>query len=426
MNHDILKAVIYDQHDVISQTRIVHRRYTLDPQANYVVTGLRRAGKSTLLYDMAQRLVARGVSWDRIIYVGFEDERLAEFTQQDFNDILLVQQELSTEPGYFFLDEVQNVTGWEKFARRLADSGRRVYITGSNATMLSGQIASTLGGRYLIKQISPYRFDEYLDAQGQSHSKRDLLATRQVGSILRHFEQFYQQGGFPESLRYESPRTYVESVYQKVLLGDVAARNSIRNVQLLRIMMKKIAETVCNTLSASSLHGTLKALGLSCSKDTLIAYLDYVKEAYLLFSITNTVAKFVEREGNPKYYFSDNGLLNLFLFDRDTALLENEVAIALRDVYGDDLHYLESPKTGIDIDFYVPSAHLAVQVAYSIEGAARTREVENLVRLSRVQDDIERFLILTKQEEETIEIEGIAIEVIPVWKYLLKEYSLQG
>lgn len=420
MNHDLLKSIIFDQQDVIRNARIIPRRYQLESEANYVITGLRRAGKSTLLYDVARKLAKRGVDWSRIIYVPFEDERLSEFSLDDFNDILLVQHELSAEPGYFFLDEVQNIPGWEKFARRLADSNRRVFITGSNATMLSGEIASTLGGRYLIQQVTPYRLNEYLDARDISHTSRDLLATESLGRILSGFDAYFHNGGFPESLRYSSPRLYVESVYQKVLLGDIVARNGIRNPQAIRLMMKKIAETVCSELSFSSLHSMLKSIGFSAGKNTIIEYVSYAQEAYLLFTVSNAVAKFVEREGSPKYYFSDNGLLNLFLTDKDTALLENEVAVALRDVYPDELCYLKSARNGIDIDFYLPQQSTAIQVAYSIAGEARKREVENLVKLARVQPGIKRLLIVTKEEEETIEREDCVIEVIPVWKYLLQ------
>lgn len=421
MNHDVLKAVIFDQQEVIRDAIIVPRRYSLDPNANYAVTGLRRAGKSTLLYKVARDLVDSGVSWDRIIYVNFEDERLSEFSASDFNDIVLVQRELSDEEGYFFLDEPQNIPGWEKFARRLADSGKRVYITGSNAKMLSDEIATTLGGRFLVCHVTPYRFDEYLDAVGQPHDARALLTASQMGAIMGQFDKFYRFGGFPESLSYASPREYVESVYQKVLLGDIAARRGVRNVPALRVLMKKVAETVRGEVSFTTLHGMLAAVGYKLSKDAVISYVGYAEEAYLLFEVRNAVAKFVEREGSPEYYFCDNGLLNLFLRDKDTALLENEVAVALRDKYGEDLFFLKSPKTGIDVDFYVPEEGLAVQVAYSIAGQARTREVESLVRLARVQEDMRRLVIVTKQEEETIEQDGVSIEVVPAWKWLLRE-----
>lgn len=421
MNHEVLKSVIFDQREIIQNARIVPRRYTFDSQANYVVTGLRRAGKSTLLYKIVRDLVESGVDWNRIIYINFEDERLAEFSIGDFNDILSVHSELSTQPGYYFFDEIQNVNGWEKFARRLADAGERVWITGSNAKMLSSQIATTLGGRYLVKHVTPYRFDEYLDASGIAHDSNALYSTKAKGSIAGAFDAFYQHGGFPESLRYDSSREYVESVYQKVLLGDIAARNNVRNPDALRVLMKKVAETVCNETSATALHGMLNALGYKISKATLLDYLAMARESYLLFEVTNVVAKFVEREGNPKRYFSDNGLLNLFLIGKEPALLENEVAVAMLDAFGEGLHYLKSPKNGIDVDFYAPEQGLAVQVAYSLSDSAKPREVGNLVKLANISDSALRLLIVTKEEERVIEEDGKRIEIKPAWKFLLQD-----
>ena len=423
MNHEILKNVIFDQHEVIRSASIVPRRYTFDPQANYVVTGLRRAGKSTLLYKIARDLVRSGADWNQIIYINFEDERLAEFRIGDFNDILATQSELSPQRGYFFFDEIQNISGWEKFARRLADAGERVWITGSNAKMLSSQIATTLGGRYLIKHVTPYRFDEFLDASKISHNAEALYSTRGKGAIAGAFDAFYQNGGFPESLRYASTREYVESVYQKVLLGDVAARNGVRNPDALRVLMKKVAETVCNETSATMLHGMLNALGYKVSKGTLVDYLAMARESYLLFDVKNAVTKFVEREGNPKRYFSDNGLLSLFLVGKEPALLENEVAVAMRDAFGDGLHYLKSPKNGIDVDFYVPEQGLAVQVAYALSESAQPREVNSLVKLARIDESAQRLIIVTKEEEGEIAKDGMRIEVKPAWKFLLQDLA---
>ena len=189
--------------------------------------------------------------------------------------------------------------------------------------------------------------------------------------------------------------------------------------------MKKIAETVCSEVSLSALHGMLKAIGLSVGKSAVIDYVAYAKEAYLLFDVRNAVAKFVDREGNPRYYFADNGLLGLFLHDKDSALLENQVAIALRDTYGDGLSYVKSATTGIDVDFYIAEEGLAVQVAVSIEGGARKRELESLAKLAAVQKDVTRLVVVTRQEEETLEMDGAAIEVVPAWKFLLRLANLR-
>lgn len=374
-----------------------------------------------MLYKVALDLVSSGVDWTRIIYVNFEDERLAEFAIEDFNDIVLVQRELSQERGFFFFDEIQNVSGWEKFVRRLADAGERVYITGSNAKMLGSQMETTLGGRYLTKHVSPYRFGEYLDATGQPYDDPAFYSTSGAGAIAARFESFCENGGFPESLRYAVPREYVESVYQKVLLGDIVARNNVRNPQLMRVLVKKIAETVGNEMSFSSLHSMLKGIGFSASKDTVIDYIALASEAYLLFNINNAVAKFVEREGNPKYYFSDNGLISLFLDRSNSALLENEIAVALHDTFGDSVHYLKSRTTGIDVDFYVPEAGMAVQVAHSLSDSARIREVGNLVKLAKVDENAQRLLIVTQSDEGNINKDAVSIEVKPAWKFVLQD-----
>jgi len=239
------------------------------------------------------------------------------------------------------------------------------------------------------------------------------------------FDSFYTYGGFPESLRYEAPREYVESVYQKVLLGDVVARNNVRNPQAMRVLVKKVAETVHNEASFSSLHGMLKGIGYGLSKAALIEYLGMIEEAYLLFVVKNATAKFVEREGSPKYYFSDNGLLNLFLVNKEPVLLENEIAVAMHDVYGDALCYLKSAKNGIDVDFYVPERGLAVQVAYSLSESARSREIDNLVKLAKVDDAVNRLVIVTKEDEGDLDVEGAHIEVIPAWKFILRDLYSQ-
>ena len=329
MNHDILKTVIADQWERIQYAGIVPREYAFEPNANYVLTGLRRAGKSTLLYAVCQDLIRAGTALEQIIFVNFEDERLAEFRAEDFSDLLELHHSWTDKPGFYFLDEIQNIAGWEKFARRMADMKERVYITGSNAAMLSHEIESTLGGRYLSKYIMPYHFREYLAASGTPWRKQVALSSKERGRILGHFESFFTFGGFPESLLFHSRREYVSSVCQKVILGDMAARNGVRNDHVLTLLIKKVAEAVCSDISFTRIHRALSGIGMGISKDSVITYIHYAAQDYLIFPVQNFFSRFTEREGLQKYYFSDNGLLNLFLYDKAAALLENVVAIGL-------------------------------------------------------------------------------------------------
>lgn len=418
MNHDILKEVIFDQHEIIKKTKIVPRDYDFDLNANYVLIGLRRAGKSTLLYKIVKDLVEKGIEWNQIIYINFEDERLAEFSLNDFNDLLSVQAELTDKIGYFFLDEIQNIEGWEKFARRMADSKEHTFITGSNAKMLSQEIENRLGGRYLTKYITPYNFTEFLTAKQIDFSDKAIFGTKESGKIKREFSEYFYFGGFPETLNYQNKREYVSSIYQKVLLGDIAARNSIRNPNGLQLLMKKIAESVKDEISYSKLHNILKTIGVKISKDIVIDYIGYAKQSFLIFTIKNYFSKFVEKETTPKYYFNDNGLLNLFLNKEEPRLLENLVAINLWNNYKGNIYYLKSQN--LDVDFYIEETGTAIQVAYSITNISDDRETKTLVEAAKTLKEAKEFVIITYEEEKELNIDGVKIQVIPVWKWLLK------
>ena len=417
MNHSILKEIIFDQHEIIRNFQIVDREYSFDLMANYVLVGLRRAGKSTLLYKIVQDLTAAGVDWNQIIYINFEDERLSDFTAADFNDILAVQTELSDKEGWFFLDELQNIDGWERFARRIADAKHHTFITGSNAKMLSTEIEKRLGGRYLTKYITPYNFREFLTAQQIDFGSRAISSTTGKGKIRRLFDDYFYHGGFPETVERKDKREYAASIYQKVLLGDIAGRHGIRNITGLRVLMKKIAEAVKDEISYSRLHNILKTIGISISKDSVIDYIRYAQESYLILSIHNYFSKFVDRETTPKYYFNDNGLLNLFITDEDPRLLENMVAIKLQNQH-EEIYYLKS--SNVDIDFFIPKTGTAVQVAYSLKSTAYDREINGIKNGFKSVKEMKQAMIITYEEEKTIDLEGILIKVVPIWKWLLE------
>lgn len=422
MDHNIIRHVIADQHRIIRQAKIIPRDYHFDPQANYVLVGLRRAGKSTLLYKRAQDLIAEGKSWSQIIYVNFEDERLVGFKLSDFDDILSVASEMTDEEPYIFLDEVQNIDGWEKFARRIADQKYRTYITGSNAKMLSWKIVERLGARYFIKTIFPYNFAEFLTAKEVEYDDDVFFDTVADGKLRAAAADYLSHGGLPETLIYSDRRDYLESIYQKILLGDIIARNNIRNPQALRLLISKVAETIMHDVSYRSLAKTVhNIINKPFGTDTVINYISYAKSAFLIFDIKDYVAKFIDKNSTPKYYFIDNGILKLFLLNKVPVLLENQVAIALYEKYHDHLYYFNSRKTKIDVDFFVPDEKTAIQVTYDLNEHDYDREVGNLIKLAKSNTEVERLIVVTSEQEKIIEEDGIRIEVIPLYKFLLDD-----
>lgn len=422
MESALLKSIIFNQQEIIQNEKIVPRDYFFEPNDNYILVGMRRAGKTTLMHKRVQNLVKDGVDWSQIIYINFEDERLRQMTVDDLNDITVVANELSQKNSYYFFDEIQNIDGWERFARRMADQHERIYITGSNSKMMSSEIISRLGGRYMMQYITPYNFDEYLTAKNIPHDERALYTTSTLATIQAATTSYLRDGGLPESLQQINARNYLTNIYQDIYLGDIIKRNNVRNKKSLSLLINKIAQTVMHEISYNSLTKAVKNSGNPISTPITINYIEFAKEAFLLFDLKNFTSKFSERESTPKFYFLDNGILNLFLFHKDTALLENLVALTLYDRCKDDLYYLHSKKTGIDIDFYLPDEKTAIQVSWQVDEFSSKREIGNLVKLSKNDAQINRFLIITKEQEETIEQDGIKIEIVPLYKFLLNAY----
>ena len=417
MNKEILKQVIADNQLEIPNYKIIKRNFIYEDFGNYVFVGIRRAGKSFLLYQRIQELLAQGIKWDELLYINFEDERLSGITTEDLNLLLEVHLEMYGKKPILFLDEIQNISGWEKFARRLADAKYRVYITGSNAKMLSADIQTTLGGRYIAVDVYPYNFKEFLTANNIDFTSNVLLSTTRKAEVLRQFNNYFYFGGFPEGAMLSSKRDYLTSIYQKIYLGDIALRHSIENTFALKILFKKLAESVKQPMSFNRLTNIVSSTGTKIGTNTVINYIDYAKDAWLINPIQNIASKMVDKETNPKYYFTDNGLLNLFLLDGSTSLLENLVTITLLRKYGrNDAVYFYNK--GIEVDFYVPEAQLAIQVCYNMNDVETSkREVNALLQLSK-HLEIKKTLIITRDEEKIITINGIVIEIIPVWKWL--------
>lgn len=412
---EIIKILIAEYQQKVIDVSFVERPYVIEDKLNYVFVGLRRVGKSYLMFQQIRNLIANGHAADEILYFNFEDDRLATLETSDLDQIKVSYEEMYDTKPIFFLDEIQIVDKWEKFARRLTDQGYRVYITGSNARMLSNEIATTLGGRFMIQHVYPFSFQEYLGLSDiDLNDKNTILRNRT--DIIKTYETYFRFGGLPEVINVIDKRQWLSSLYQRIFFGDLISRYQIRNDFALRVLIRKLAESVKQPTSFNRLANVVSATGKKISTDTVIDYLEYLKETWMVIQFENICAKLAEKESNKKYYFIDNGILNLFLIDPVSSLLENQVAIRLHQLYGSDIYFYHH---GVEVDFYVPEIKLAIQVCYSLSDIeTRQREVNALIKMGK-HLDVNQMIIITKDEEDIIESDGSSVQVVPVWKWLL-------
>lgn len=389
---------------------LISRDYDLEENVNYCFVGIRRTGKSYMMYQQIHKLMNDGIPLSQIVYVNFEDERLLEIGVDDLNTLLEIGIEFSGSNGKpcLFLDEIQNIDGWEKFVRRVTDMKYRINIAGSN------RIASTLDERFMVVNVYPYSFKEYLSANHIENILLDQMSTRKRADIVSQYQDYVTYGAFPELVDIKNKRPFLNNIYQTVYLQDIVTRNKITNDFAVRLILKKIAESVTKALSFNRLTNIVKSAGISIGKQTVINYVWHMLDSNLIFSLQNYAAK----KTSPKYYFIDPGLLGLMLLDCKTAQLENLVAVELIRRYGfENVYFFEN---NIEVDFYVPSENLAIQVSMQVLDDVDTleRETRAFVKLNDFIPNT-KCLLITSSEETTLNCSGIEIDVIPAWKWLL-------
>lgn len=416
MLKNILKEIILRQQTFIPKVHLVKRCIPIEPNGNYVFVGLRRAGKSYMLYQYIQELISRGHDISEVLFINFEDERLVDMKKEDLHLLLEAYCELFPHKPIVFLDEIQNIEGWEHFARRLADEKYKVFVTGSNAHMLSREIASTLGGRYLMKEIWPFTFGEYLKYKDITLGEHWLISP-QKNDVVREFADYFRNGGFAESFEYLDKRQWLTSLYQKILFSDIVVRKSIRSERGIGLIVRKIADALMHPLSVKRMHDVIQGGGTKITRETITNYISYLEESYLCFSIPNYRDTLSERSQVKKYYFHDNGLLSLFILEPEPKLLENLVAHTLFRKYRENLFYYNK---NIEVDFYIPDKACAIQVAYMLNSEdTREREVSALAALHAYKP-LKRALLITYNQEGTIVKGDLQIDIIPIWRWLLQ------
>lgn len=410
--------LIREGQELIRDVELYDRPSDFEEKGRYVLVGVRQAGKSYMLYKRAKQLLAQGHLLEEFVYIDFDDERLMEMTSSDFDLILQTYKSIYPHKPILLFGEIQNIEGWEHFARRLANQKYLVYVTGSNAKMLSRDIHTTLGGRYEDELIYPYSFGEYIGAQGLELGAEWLYGSERF-EVERMFGVYLSWGGFPELLLYTNKRRWLNDVYEKILLNDIILRNKIKNEMALRMTLKRLAESVTKPISYNRIANLVKGAGVSTSAASVIQYVEFAKDAYVILALENHASKFVERETVKKHYFIDNGLLGIFLSGTMAPLLENVCAVHLHRKYGRGLYFYDK---NVEVDFYIPDEKYAVQACVTLKDEeTRDREVKALLKLDQFET-LSRMVIVTRDEEETIAApDGRTIDVVPAWKWLLGE-----
>ena len=418
-SRDQIKAMLLEQSQSFwgTETGIVREqlreveRAANSPHA-VIISGLRRAGKSTLLAQLAHRL-----GKDTFYYLNFEDDRLLNFQADDINDLYQNLLEIFGERKIFILDEIQNISGWEHFVRRFMDMGFKFYITGSNASLLSGELGTRLTGRYIAVELFPFSFKEYLRFRDIPLPPLDRMTTVDLAQLQKNLDEYMQAGGIPDALKYpELP--ILRTLYNDVLYRDIATRYRLGNVAMLKELGFFLMSNIANLIS----YNKLKQQFNVGSVNTIKTYVEYMQDSWLFFTL-NVYDYSVKRQqiAPKKIYSIDTGLSRSvgFQFSPNTGrVLENLVFLALRQ-NNQEIYYLTTPN-GYEVDFYLPEKRQLIQVSQHLENpATREREIRAL-QDALAHTPAQSALILADANQEGFEINGVPVSIRSAAEWLLQ------
>ncbi len=428
---DLLKEIILDFQDFELVTG-VPRRVNVKPIARKatVCIGVRRSGKSTFMFQLMQRLLDRGVARQNILYLNFFDDRLHSLQHERLGVILeayfsLYPEKKNAEKVYCFFDEIQVVPGWEPFADRMMRTEKcEVFITGSSAQMLSREIATQMRGRALSWEMFPFSFREFLDFKGiESDSP---MSTKKRLIVQKSFEEYWETGGFPEVAGLERQlRIKIHQEYfNAMLFRDLVERHDISHPKAVTDLAHRLVDNTASLYSVNSLTGYLKSLGHKAPKSAVSNYLAWFEDAYILFTVRLFDASLARANINPKkIYCIDHALVTSIssgILVNSGHLLENLVFTALRRTTP-DIFYFKS-KGGREVDFVAQRqdrSRILVQVCESmVDPQTRKREITSLNE-TMAELKMNSGTIVTRSENDRIQVESGEIDVVPAWRFLL-------
>lgn len=421
---DLFKTIIID-----SQLRVIpevwERTLKVPVDSGKIITlaGVRRSGKTYHLFNVINQLKVQGVAVEKILYINFEDERL-QTSSEELDLILQAYRELyphlQLSECYFLFDEIQEVEGWEKFIARIYSSiSQHIFITGSNAKLLSKEIATALRGRAITFEIYTLSFVEFVNVISPGlnpYSSEDKAA------LVNLFQRFMRQGGFPELIKQEDSLKdkILQEYFNVMVFRDLVERYQISQATILKYFCKRIVGASAGEFSVNKVYNELKSQGYQISKDTLYSYQGYVEAIYLNRFIPRYSYSIVKTESSQKKtYVIDQGLGAAldYKFSQDKGrLLETAVALELLK-QGKQIAYQQN---GGECDFVVIEKGKvieAIQVTSNFaEAYTREREIKGLISACQ-KFSLKKGIILSLDHDDEFDVEGIRIAVMPAWRY---------
>jgi predicted AAA+ superfamily ATPase len=416
MDKNLLKAIIADQEYYFEQAKDSLKREFADNFRNsseiVIITGIRRCGKSTLLQQI------RTVQNEKDYYINFDDERLVSFKVNDFQMLLEVFYELFGEQKTFYFDEIQNVGQWERFIRRLHDTGNKIYITGSNARMLSRELGTHLTGRYVSCELFPFSFKEFVALKNPKLLDENFHKTSTKAGILSLFHNYFNNGGFPDFAK-TGNELALKTLFENILYRDIMVRNNITNEKEIRELVSYLAGNFARLSTNSELAEIIGVKNAS----TVKKYIGFLADSYLIFQTNKYDYSVSKQILNPKKsYFIDNGLVKRVGFsfsDNLGHLLENLIFVELLR-RGKKIYYHNKSQ---ECDFVLvedKSVTSAIQVCHAFTSEkTKKREINGLLDALNTYR-IQSGLIITDDTEDEVVYESKEIKIVPAWKWLLE------
>ena len=409
----------------------IEREIDLPVQPELIITvpGVRRAGKSSLLMLTVNKLLASGVKREQILWVNFDDERLDRMPTEELDEVLQAYREMYPEielkDVYMFFDEIQNIDGWDLFVLRVFKSYcRNVYVTGSNAKLLSSEISTALRGWTLDYEMLPLSFREFCRFKGiDAHGYLESDKAKRYAAM----EEYIHGGGFPKvvlSTDKSMKLRLLQGYFNTMLFRDLAERHAIKNIEALRYFLKRVMQNLTKTTSINAIANDMRSNGVSVSKDDLYNWADWAVEAYLFVRYPKYSRSLVkENQSLRKYYVIDTGMRQAVLMPQSEdkgKLLENIVALELFRRRGADrkMFYWQD---GRECDFVVQrEEHVEelIQVTWDMaDEDTRKREIEGIKEAAK-GTKCDKLTIVTRERKETIEEDGFQIEVVGIEEWL--------